>query len=75
MAQQWGSILATAHARADRDFDSGLLGEHFEDVLTALVGAHQEDFHHQVFHFANSYCQQVHIDYELFLQAREQGRL
>lgn len=75
MAQQWGSILATAHARADRDFDSGLLGEHFEDVLTALVGERHQDFHHQVFCFADNYCQQVHIDYELFLQAREHGRL
>ena len=66
LAEQWGSILATAHARADKDHNSAYVSEQFESVMHDLTDTHHSEFRSEVFDFATSYAEQVKTDFALF---------
>ena len=67
LAEQWGTILATAHARADDDFDEFIIDNSFEEIMHQLTDHKHDDFRDEVLSFANNYADQVEIDYSLFL--------
>lgn len=69
MAEQWGSILATAHARPERDFDAKLADSFFEDVISSVTRGKEQCFHQQVYQFAMDYAAQVNADFNAFRQA------
>lgn len=75
LAEQWGSIVATAHARGDREFDARLCGRFFEDVMHDLLVDKQAEFHAQIFGFATTYAKQVNMDFQLFSEALKEGML
>ena len=66
LAEQWGSILATAHARADKDHNAAYVSEQFESVMHDLTDTHHSAFRSEVFDFATSYAEQVKTDFALF---------
>ncbi|MEM9598912.1 MAG: DUF2252 family protein, partial [Acidobacteriota bacterium] len=66
---------ASAHARADRDFDPELVPHPFEEVLLERVGDRGKTFGHELRRFARSYARQVETDHAIFLRARRQGAL
>ena len=68
VAEQLGLILASAHARGDRDFDSSLVPQSFDrDADERFDGSHDE-FRDLVWQVASSYAAQVAQDYQAFLQ-------
>lgn len=67
LARQWGSIVATAHARADRNFDCTTSGIEFEETLNLLTQNRVEQFHQEILSFAKAYTKQVKLDFEVFL--------
>ena len=72
MARYWGQILATAHARAPRDFDSDLDNVTFESAVLGLTLGKAAIFDEHVFTFATDYASQVHEDHRLFLEVIHQ---
>ena len=44
MAKLWGEILATDHARADKDYDSDLIAYSFEKQVDKLTDGHHKEF-------------------------------
>ncbi|MDJ0903773.1 MAG: DUF2252 family protein [Xenococcus sp. MO_188.B8] len=66
MAKLWGEILATAHARADKDYDSDLIAYSFEKQVDKLTDGHHEEFRALVREIAFEYADQVQEDYEAF---------
>ncbi|MBI5513701.1 MAG: DUF2252 family protein [Deltaproteobacteria bacterium] len=75
LVAQWASILAAAHARADRDFDPGYVQGSFEDAALRAVGARRSRFRAEVRQVAVAYAAQVAVDHALFVAALEQGAL
>lgn len=75
LAELWGLVLATAHAKADVDYDAAFVGHQFEDVMFELIAHRQNDFRAEVFAFAHSYAEQVVVDHRRFVQMVEQGLL
>lgn len=74
MADHWGTILGTAHARGD-DADRNLTPHHFEKCVTKRVGKNQQDFIEETTQFALAYAKQVHYDHELFTKLIEKKKL
>jgi uncharacterized protein (DUF2252 family) len=66
LAEQWGAVLAAAHARADRDFDSGFVGVQVEREITNAVDDDAEGFAALVLEVAFEYADQVLEDYGYF---------
>jgi len=64
MAQQWGTILATAHARADQD---ELIPYSFKQQVSQQVSNHKA-FSKQLQTLAQVYAQQVQWDYQALKQ-------
>ena len=75
LAQQWGTILATAHARSDKDFDASLVAYQFENVMDSIANHRHAEFRAEVFAFSSRYAEQVAIDFTLFNQLLAEGLL
>ncbi len=67
VAQQWGKILATDHARADQDFDQKLVPDSLEKQVTKITDGKHKEFRGLVREVAFKYAEQVKIDYRSFL--------
>lgn len=67
VAQQWGKILATDHARADQDFDEKLVPYSFEKQVTKITDGKHKEFQELVREVAFQYAEQVKIDYRNFV--------
>lgn len=67
VAEVWGAVLATAHARADQD-SSALIPYDFEREVLAAVAGREEAFHARVRQIALFYAAQVRDDYLTFLE-------
>ena len=70
-ATTWGTILATAHARADNDHDSQVIGSSFEKQVGDATQDKHEAFCKQVRQVAVGYALQVSADYSAFLASLE----
>ncbi len=68
MAQQWGKILATAHARADKDAKDGMINYSFETQVSEQA-TNLKAVQKQWRNSAKAYAKQVQFDYKAFLQA------
>ncbi len=66
LAEVWGAVLATAHARADRDANATLLPQNFDEELLHRIGERQELFRARVREVALSYANQVAADHAAF---------
>lgn len=66
LAEVWGAVLATAHARADQD-SSPLIPYDFEQEALAKIGSRRPAFHALVRQVALRYAGQVESDYKAFL--------
>ena len=66
LAEQWGEMLAAHHARADKDWDSSLLGHSLDSAIDARTDGDHEGFRAQVRSIAVGYADQVELDYESF---------
>lgn len=75
MAHHWGTILAGAHARSDKDFNKVLVSHNFEEALTSVAWGRQDKLFEEVVTFAMGYADQVEEDHKLFLEMREKGEI
>lgn len=66
MAEQWGAVLATAHARADEDYRGGIIDYSFDDDVHARTDGRHEDFRALVRDVVRWYLPRVHADYRDF---------
>ncbi len=69
MAKLWGQILATDHARADKDFEQDLIPYSFEKQVDELTNGHHKEFRALVRQVAFEYAERVQADYEAFKAA------
>ena len=67
VAQQWGKILATDHARADKDFDQKLVPNSLEKQVQKITNGKHQEFRELVREVAFQYAEQVETDYRIFL--------
>lgn len=65
LAEAWGAILATAHARADQD-SSPLVPYNFEREVLGRIGPRHHQFRARVREIARAYAAQVESDYQAF---------
>lgn len=75
MAEHWGTILATAHARADNDELHFGPNHCMESVVTSKVRGKHQEFTDYIRNFAVGYAEQVFHDYGYFMRLREVGRV
>ncbi|MDJ0845343.1 DUF2252 domain-containing protein [Crocosphaera sp.] len=66
IANLWGKILATDHARADKDFQEKYVPYSFEKEVTQLTEGKHKEFRKLVKHIAFNYANQVKNDYNSF---------
>ena len=66
MAEQWGAILATAHARSDKDYDSSYISYSFDKQVDLLTDHRHSEFRSLVREVAEVYADQVADDYLAF---------
>ncbi|KXZ43733.1 hypothetical protein GPECTOR_81g181 [Gonium pectorale] len=73
LAEQWGVMLAGAHARSD----GGSFGTptSFETVVKNLVAGNQDLFKTEVADFAQRYANQVNEDFSIFRTSLAAGKL
>jgi uncharacterized protein (DUF2252 family) len=62
LAEQWGAILATAHARADKDFRADLISYSLDAKVDDLTDGFHGEFRALVREIAHEYGQQVQAD-------------
>lgn len=67
LAEQWGAVLATAHARADRDAHATNIPYNFEHEVHLRTDTRHDLFRAKVRAIAVSYAAQVEDDYLAFL--------
>lgn len=75
LAKQWGTILATDHARADRDHNSSQVSTDFDASLANVIDGNHSDFNNRVANFGMAYAEQVNRDYQSFLNLLQNGQL
>ncbi len=68
-----GQTIATTHALADKDYDSGLVPYSMDKEITDLVGTNRTAFKTEIVTFALDYQKQVMLDWQDFLTARKNG--
>lgn len=68
IAKLWGKILATDHARADKDFEEKYIPYSFEKQVIKLTDGKHKEFGQLVKQVAFSYANQVETDYDSFLK-------
>jgi uncharacterized protein (DUF2252 family) len=66
MAEQWGLLLATNHARSDNDYNADFIDYSFEEEFSKLV---DKDFNKLVVDFAFKYNSIVDHDYKCFAKS------
>lgn len=66
LAEQWGAILATAHARADQDFRADLISYSFDAQVDNLTDGFHDEFRALVREVAHEYAQRVQDDHATF---------
>ncbi len=64
LAEQWGQIMATSHARANQ-----VLPHDMTEEVHQLTKKRHKDFRHLVRHLAFEYADQVEVDWGYFLKA------
>lgn len=69
VAKNWGLILATAHARADKNFDETFIDYSFEKQIDRLTDGHHQDMRDLVKAIALPYADQVEADWQTFLHS------
>jgi len=69
MAEQWGEVLATAHARADKDYDAGLVPHSFDKEVDKRTDGEHKAFRKLVRDVALPYADQVAKDFAVFTAA------
>lgn len=67
MAEQWGTVLASAHARADRDYDESLVSYSVDREIDLITEGNHQAMRELVRQVAFEYAQQVDEDYALFV--------
>lgn len=67
MAEQWGELLATAHARSDRDYRDELIDGSFDDALAARTEGRHHELRALVREVVRSHLPRVHADYRAFV--------
>lgn len=66
MAEQWGVLLATHHARADKDWNAAVLGHSVDSAIKARTNGSHSGFRAKVRSIALGYATQVQQDYQSF---------
>ncbi|WP_437870328.1 DUF2252 family protein [Sorangium sp. So ce363] len=66
LAEQWGEILATQHARADEDWDAAVFPDSVDGEIDALTDGDHAGFRAKVRAIALDYADQVALDYASF---------
>jgi uncharacterized protein (DUF2252 family) len=66
MAEQWGAVLATAHARSDEDHREDVIDYSFDDEVDRRTDGHHGEFRAQVRAVARAYAAQVRADHRAF---------
>jgi len=66
VAAIWGKVLAAAHARADKDFDSALVAYSIDKQIAKVTSDHVQDFLNHTIDVATQYAAQVQVDYAIF---------
>ncbi|EDV25147.1 uncharacterized protein TRIADDRAFT_56771 [Trichoplax adhaerens] len=66
LASQWGAILATDHARSDKDYDSSLISASVDKEIDIMTDGRHSEFRSLVRSIANSYADTVEDDYNTF---------
>jgi uncharacterized protein (DUF2252 family) len=69
LAEQWATVLATQHARADRDWSSAVFAASLDGEVNARTRADHAGFRALVRAIANDYADQVELDYASFTTA------
>lgn len=67
LAEQWGQVLSTHHARADKDWDSSVFPSSLDGQINALTNGDHAGFRALVRALALDYADQVELDYASFL--------
>ena len=67
LGEQWGSILAAAHARSDEDHHPEWIPRDFDDEIHDRTNGEHAEFRAQVRAVAFDYATQVETDYGFFL--------
>lgn len=67
LAEQWGQVLATHHARADKDWDSSVFPGSLDGQINTLTDGDHAGFRSLVRALALDYADQVGLDYASFL--------
>ncbi|ACK70348.1 conserved hypothetical protein [Gloeothece citriformis PCC 7424] len=68
VAEQWGKILATDHASADKDFDPVFVAYSLDKQVDELTKGHHQEFRELVKEVAFEYADQVKQDYDIFVK-------
>ncbi|MBW2527881.1 MAG: DUF2252 family protein [Deltaproteobacteria bacterium] len=71
LAGQWGRITATAHARADEDYDDDYVSYSFDKRLHQRTDEHHDEVRALVWEIASTYAAQAELDYQAFLPMTE----
>lgn len=69
LSQQWGAILASAHASADQDYDKHYIDYSFDAQVDRITDTHHQEFRALVRQIALDYADQVAIDWQTFVGA------
>jgi uncharacterized protein (DUF2252 family) len=67
LAEQWGAVLATHHARADRDWNAAVFATSLDGEVDALTNGDHAGFRALVRAIAFDYADQVALDYASFV--------
>jgi hypothetical protein len=68
MAKEWGRILATAHARSDKDFNDGYIDYSFEKHVTEATKNQKKEFAKWTAKVAMAYADRVAKDHAVFAE-------
>lgn len=66
LAEQWGQVLATHHARADKDADPSVISYSFDSEVNSITNGDHAGFRALVRALAVDYANQVAYDYASF---------
>lgn len=67
LAEQWGTILATAHARSDKDYRGDIIAYSFDRNVDERTDTMHAEFRDLTRDVAQTYADQVMLDYQAFV--------
>ena len=73
MCKEWGKVVATAHARSDKDFKGAVVDYQFEEEVCMVTNGRVDEFQALVRQIALEYGSQVESDWQTFLEATGQN--